>query len=212
LPNARAHDGEFLGHIIDGGFFENSGAATLQETIEEALKHLRALKMNNGQEWKPLVIEILNDAEMGEADLERTTNSLFPERPGTPLEMRSSDNPDFEFANQLISAVEGLYATRTARGVLATKMLSQYALATTTGGTFVQFRLCPNMNPSPPLGWLLTPASRKAMDDLIVGPSQSRDGAYLRCFSELQQHLATVQHLLLEEDARVERAARANAN
>jgi len=191
------------GHIIDGGFFENNGATTLQEIMVATLSYLA----HNYQsyQWKPLVIEIVNDAEEQEADLARSKNELFPKPPDEPLGLTSKPYEEMEFANQLFSAVTGLYATRTARGILASKMLSDAAV-TKSHGEFAQFRLCPHMRPSPPLGWLLTADSRRAMDQLILGIGRSGyqrqyagylDGRamseYRNCFDDVQQSLIAVQ-------------------
>jgi hypothetical protein len=194
------------GHIIDGGFFENNGATTLQEVMVATLSYLDANYQS--YQWKPLVIEIVNDAEEQEADLARSRNELFPKPPDEPLELTSKPYEESEFANQLFSTVTGLYATRTARGILASKMLSDAAV-TKNHGEFAQFRLCPHMRPSPPLGWLLTADSRRAMDQLIVGIGRSRyqrqyagylDGRatseYRNCFDDVQQSLIAVQSYL----------------
>lgn len=196
------------GHIIDGGFFENNGAVTLQEVVVATLGYLDA--RHPDYQWKPLVIEIVNDADEQEADLARSKNMLFPKPLDTPLALTSKPYEETEFANQLFSAVTGLYATRTARGILASKMLSDFAV-TRSRGEFAQFRLCPHMRPSPPLGWLLTEGSRKAMDQLILGIGRSAyqrqyagylDGQsmseYRNCFDDVQQSLIAVQSYLLQ--------------
>jgi hypothetical protein len=199
---------ELRGHIIDGGFFENNGAVTLLEMAKAILQKLNEKSNDKSQEWKPLVIEIINDVEMGEDDLARRTNSPFEGRSNAPLAMRSTATAQSNFANQLVSAAEGLYATRTARGILAAKNLADFTHE--NRGQFVQFRLCSHMKPAPPLGWLLTSESRKAMDHLILGHSRteflikyanstganSNVGKYLKCFAEIQQRLAFVQRIL----------------
>lgn len=193
------------GHIIDGGFFENNGATTLQEVVEATMSYLR-LK-HKLEDWRPLVIEIVNDVEAQEADLTRSKHELFPTPPDEPLELASKPYEQTEIADQLFSAVTGLYATRTARGILASKMLS--VAVKKIDGEFVQFRLCPHMRPSPPLGWLLTEQSRRAMDQLILGLGRSEyqeryadylDGndlaEFKNCFDDVQQALVSVQNLL----------------
>ncbi|WGD48566.1 hypothetical protein QA641_23200 [Bradyrhizobium sp. CB1650] len=194
------------GHIIDGGFFENNGAVTLQEVVVATLSHLKS--KHPDYQWKPLVIEIVNDADEQEVDLARSRNTLFPRPRDEPIQMTSQPYEETEFANQLFSAVTGLYATRTARGILASKMLSEFAVIRSEG-EFAQFRLCPHMRPPPPLGWLLTAGSRKAMDQLILGIGRSayrRQYAgyldsramseYRNCFDDVQQSLVAVQSYL----------------
>jgi hypothetical protein len=196
------------GHIIDGGFFENNGAMTLQEVVVATLSYLES--HYRVYEWKPLVIEIVNDADELETDLARSRNSLFSKPLDRPLEMAAQPYEADELANQLFSSVTGLYATRTARGILASKMLSDFAV-TRSHGEFAQFRLCPHMRPSPPLGWLLTAGSRKAMDQLILGIGRSayqrqyagylngpQMSEYKNCFDDVQQSLVAVQSYLSE--------------
>ena len=190
----------FRGHIIDGGFFENNGALTLQEVAihvrEELIK-----KSGSVSKWTPMIIEILNDTQIDETDLARRAHSLFGTRPELPLPYSLSERTTTTIANELVSPVLGLYNTRAARAVLASKSL---AGAFGSDGVTVQFRLCPHMNPSPPLGWLLTPESTRAMDDLVLGHDRNKFetnyasapadkiGAYLKCFAENQQQLASV--------------------
>jgi hypothetical protein len=210
LVALTSRETRLLVNVIDGGFFENSGAATLEEAMERTLKQLK--KRRQDVKWIPLVIEIINDTGMAETDLERRSNSR-QEGEEVPLEISSDNVPQIGFANQLISGAQGLYATRTARGILASKTLNE-ATIDQLGGRFVQFRLCPRMNPSPPVGWLLTAASLKAMDDLIVGPSQANfqtvdhyfdpvnaRGQYLRCFTEVQRQLSRVLQFLRDDSA-----------
>lgn len=196
------------GHIIDGGFFENNGATTLQEVVDATMTYLKSKRPLD--QWRPLIIEIVNDVEAQGADLDRRKNELFPKRPDEPLEPMSRPYEETEFANQLFSAVTGLYATRTARGILASKMLSDLAVRKNGyDGEFVQFRLCPHMRPSPPLGWLLTAQSRKAMDQLILGVGRSvyqeHYVSYLdakalsefkNCFDDVQQNFVKIKDFL----------------
>ena len=159
-----AKDIELTGSIIDGGFFENNGATTLQEVVDATMKYLKNTKPLTN--WKPLVIEITNDVEIQETELSRRRrDEMFKTSLDVPLPVKPRS--DTEIASQLLSTAMGLYATRTARGILASKMLSDFVVDK-SGGEFVQFRLCPHMRPSPPLGWLLTGQSRNSMDQLIL--------------------------------------------
>jgi hypothetical protein len=207
---------ELRGHIIDGGFFENNGAITVREVIDASLKNK---SLTN---WKPLVIEIINDVSIGEEDLARPAHTLFPQNDNVPLALRSQTIASTPFANELVSAASGLYATRTAHGILASKMLADFAES--KNGKYVQFRLCPHMNPSPPLGWLLTAQSRQAMDELLLGQNrgdfQARYanvlsvgtdlGRYLKCFGEIQQRLSKVIQLLRTPPEQTQNTANQN--
>jgi hypothetical protein len=197
---------DVFGSVIDGGFFENYGATTLQEVVDATLKHLRIEKPLVN--WRPLVIEITNDADIPDADLLRRKNEMFQPPVNVPLMIKPGSEQDTEIANQLLSTALGLYATRTARGILASKMLSDLVVGKSFG-EFVQFRLCPHMRPSPPLGWLLTTQSRNSMDQLILGHGRAEyeqryasvlTGAalleYKSCFDDVQQGLSAVRQLL----------------
>ena len=197
---------ELTGHIIDGGFFENNGATTLQEVVDSTIKFLN--EREKLAQWKPLVIEIVNDVGIQEMDLARRRNEIFERPMDRPLPVSVNPGEQAQIANQLLSTALGLYATRTARGILASKMLADFVVQK-SGGAFVQFRLCPHMRPSPPLGWLLTEQSRTAMDQLILGHgradyesryadvlSSPELSVYKACFDDVQQGIATVRKLL----------------
>jgi Patatin-like phospholipase len=197
---------EMTGSIIDGGFFENNGATTLQEVVSATLKHLNVREPL--VDWRPLVIEITNDVEIDQADLSRHTNEIFKLPVDVPLPIAINPEQGIEIANQLLSTAKGLYATRGARGIFASKVLSDF-IVEEKHGELVQFRLCPHMRPSPPLGWLLTAESRNAMDQLILGHGRAEYqrryaynltggdlAEYKGCFDEIQLGLSAVrQHL-----------------
>lgn len=197
---------ELTGHIIDGGFFENNGATTLQEVVDATMRYLN--ERDKLTQWRPLVIEVVNDAGIQEMDLARRSNEIFGRPLDRPLPVDVNPGQQAQIANQLLSTAFGLYATRTARGILASKMLADFVVQK-SAGEFVQFRLCPHMRPSPPLGWLLTEQSRNSMDQLILGHGraeyQSRYAdflsptelaAYKACFDDVQQGIMTVRQLL----------------
>jgi hypothetical protein len=190
---------ERLGHVLDGGFFENFGDTTSQEALKAALKRLADQPKKS---WKPLVIEIVNDVTLREEELFRFRNAEI-ENGDTlpPLSLTGSGDSTSGFADQLFGPAAGLYATRSARGVLASKNLAD--VVRQNDGELIQLRLCPQMEPSPPLGWLLTSDSRRAMDELVLGHSPARRAVnfghlaeYSRCFQEIQSRIAKIIKLL----------------
>lgn len=188
-----------LGHIIDGGYFENNGAATLQELVLETMRDWPA----DSKPPKPVVIEILNDPEYVEQDY--AVWNEVQEALGITVEDTSPDADKYAptLLAQMVGAAQGLYNTSGGRGVMASKSLIK-TIHDLPGGIFVQFRLCPDMSPSPPLGWLLTERSQGAMDEILLGIGQRRSTsresgstvAYLNCFNANQRSLAQVLALL----------------
>ena len=113
---------EIRGHVIDGGFFENNGAVSIQQLARATLKELS--RQTGDDTWTPIIIEILNDVSTSTGDLERSTGSAFADQ-GTSTS--TIDSGQWSVANQLTSAFNGLYETRNARGVLASKALADFA-------------------------------------------------------------------------------------
>lgn len=193
-----------LGHIIDGGYFENNGAATLEELVTETMRIIDARWPKDLKRPKPVVIEILNNPDYAEQDYAvwneiqddfgiQVANTTPPGNKGAPT-----------LLSQVVGALQGLYNTSGGREVMASKSLIK--TMRNPRGLFIQFRLCPNMAPSPPLGWLLTPQSQQAMDDLLLGVGDRRPNAssgrstatYLNCFNANQRSLARLLSLLSE--------------
>jgi len=114
-------------HIVDGGYFENSGAATATEIVN-------ALK-TTGQPVYAIIIRYRGD---------------HPFKP----EM---------IANEVLSPVRALLATRDARAVIARKQLGD---AVGQQNVF-EFDLEPPKPPQPPLplGWVLSDVTRGLIDD-----------------------------------------------
>lgn len=193
-----------LGHIIDGGYFENNGAATLEELVTETMRIIDNRWPEGKRRPTPVVIEILNNPNYAEQDYAvwneiqddfgiQVANTTPPGDKGVPT-----------LLSQVAGALLGLYNTSGGREVMASKSLIK--TMHNPKGLFIQFRLCPNMAPSPPLGWLLTPQSQQAMDDLLLGVGDRRPSAssgrstatYLNCFNANQRSLARVLSLLNE--------------
>jgi hypothetical protein len=146
LDGRRANTGQ----IIDGGYFENYGA----ETAGEILRRVCA-GSGCAAGARPVVIQISSDPELpATADSRDWQNPLT--EPGT-----------LGHHSQIYSPVQGLQATRAARGVNAMKRLK--VLTEDYGGVFASLRLCALAEPSgagvrPPLGWVLSKAARETIE------------------------------------------------
>lgn len=155
------------GHVIDGGYFENNGALTIEEFVDATMEALKAKMPEDAVLPTPVVIEILNDPAFPAQSL-ATWNEL-PKAFGIEIEgsVAKSDASTPALLAQLAGALQGIYQTSGARGTLASKSLASKIRK--HPGVFVQFRLCPGMKVPPPLGWLLTPQTQSEMDVLLLG-------------------------------------------
>lgn len=101
------------GNIIDGGYFENGAL----ETLYDLARFIR--RSDTSANRKIIIVEILNDDTANAQDLKRhddesDTLAVEPAK----LQWRSP------FLSEIISVVGGLYRTRTARGTMIAKRLS----------------------------------------------------------------------------------------
>ncbi len=136
--------GELVGHVVDGGYFENSGAATAANVIE------RIPPSRPGGEPLPIHLILIKFEEVGAAGC-------------TPVPV-PAPGPT-RFMNELLSPLRALGATRGARGVLAYEEAKLLARVVPHEFILTQNRYGLRM----PLGWLLSERTRNAID-LEVGP------------------------------------------
>jgi hypothetical protein len=186
-PAATVRDGEgrLWGRLVDGGYFENSGAATARELIEQLCQ-----RSGTRQEWHcgkeipgvrvfPVVLLIKND----------------PQAPSVCSEYAVAKNAPTRFLAEVRSPIDALLATRDARGRLAENELAQLLhsgdaeYARSCGdGCLLEFALAHDDETQktdqgtasrrvraryadPPLGWSLSEESRSAMDARLGDPA-----------------------------------------
>ncbi len=134
-----------IGHIVDGGYFENFGAVT---ALEALLAARRAL--GEAGKWAdPFLIQISNDPGLGSDDFEVD---------------RAAGPPEGEanwFENEGLSPPLTLLKTRDARGLLAYKEF----LAAVPATRRAHFKLCKvKGKEEPALGWVLAQQSLEQMN------------------------------------------------
>ncbi|MFO0996092.1 MAG: hypothetical protein U1F33_05355 [Alphaproteobacteria bacterium] len=168
-------------HIVDGGYFENFGAATAQEALRGALKELGR---TGHIKVRPVVVQISSDPALAGTDI--ADDDRVPKAP-TPKKGAS-------WGNEAAGPLRAIFATRTARGILASDELAEYThgLAEGAAPVFVHFRLCAESGaPDPALGWALSKSSEalmarqlrcscgngKALSDLLVALGTAREKA-----------------------------------
>ena len=132
-------DRDLLGHVVDGGYFENSGAQTADDVIDR-------LDRVRGQRRFAIHLILIKFQQI-EAEQCATL-------PAPPV-------PPERFMNEALSPVRTLLDTRDARGTLAFAEVRQlqaveaqyeFLLTQTDDGVVM------------PLGWLLAPRTRDAID------------------------------------------------
>ena len=131
------------GHIIDGGYFENFGAITAAELLDAIPDHVR-------DNVRPIVILISSDPDLTRHDIEANVPAVTSGR---------------TWMNEIFAPLVGLYAARTGRGTLAAQALRRKTTTSDPKGEFLHFRMCEENRIKPGLGWSLSPASEKAIQD-----------------------------------------------
>jgi hypothetical protein len=139
---------KYLGHVIDGGYFENSGGVTASEILQFVIA-----KRNSGVRVRPILITI--DFWNGGSD------SDVPFCPSPGICGPPAPKKLNRFANEVLSPLWGLLNTRGARGVQAVGDLSQTTRM--LGFLLVELRLFPRNVPLP-LGWVLSGPAMNTID------------------------------------------------
>ncbi len=147
---AMVKEGKVRGRVVDGGYFENSGATTTLEI----LKTLPLLAKEDGR-WakvEPIVIHIGNepvDPSAGPATLSgaRDNESIKPHR----------------WLNEVLSPLWAMLNARGARGVYARDALNWHV----GDASFLHFGLC-RLSANIPLGWVLSQSTRDRMEKQLA--------------------------------------------
>jgi hypothetical protein len=147
------------GHVVDGGYFENSGAATAQELVEAISQICRNC---NGQ------IYVLYLRNSPETDPDVSSEWMSPEgeeqEGSKELDLFTDSYPRL---NEVLSPPRALLNTRNARGSLAVVSLSESSQV----ASFFQLGLCERDSKGKraplPLGWQLSETARDSMKDQL---------------------------------------------
>jgi len=188
-------DGKEHGHLVDGGYFENSGLASLREIYD--------LLGRTASDVHPYVLYLCNDPR-----------ACF----GSDRNPGKDDTYRSAAADEVLSPIRALLRTRDARGSLAEANLRAIA-----ADHFLQLNVCERMPPkaqpkkdsteakppeeserlktsrdrvvSPPLGWLLSRLARDWMDaSLSYDPSNTN--ANDDCYAQNARVITTIKEAL----------------
>lgn len=147
---------EIWGHIVDGGYFEDSGAATAAEILFAVMN----VAKDRGIEHKirPIVIMISNNPS--EAPF---ANPWVDQKPDAS-----------KWMNEILSPLRTMLNTREARGRYS-QMAIQKEVELPKNGEYIPVYL-QKMNIPLPLGWMLSPSSREEMDRQLKVEMRKPDG------------------------------------
>lgn len=140
LDQDNAHKDSWI-HVVDGGYFENSGAVTADEILTQVMA------TQNGEKVSPNIIHISNEPVKKEAD-HFHQHVLFGE---------------------VISPLLAIFNVRPARGFQARERL-EHRVNRKTGKHHFHFKLCEsNTRISLPLGWMLSDKAQAEMNAQLDG-------------------------------------------
>ncbi|MGH8692164.1 MAG: hypothetical protein ACREUS_14155 [Burkholderiales bacterium] len=142
-------DGRPHGRVVDGGYFENSGATTTLEILK--LIGQLADEDPRWQRVEPYVIHISNDP----VEAKYGSDSLAS----------APDNPTIapnDFLNEALSPLWTLLNARDARGYYARETLAWHV----GHSHFLHFGLC-RRSTNVPLGWVLSGSTRERMEQQL---------------------------------------------
>ena len=166
------------GHVVDGGYFENSGAATALEVLYEVEA---AIEQGHWPEpVVPIVIEIRNGPTEEKPDTRKETadarkDAADARKDATPVRKDAGDAPqktNRDFLCEILAPINTLVHTREARGALAQEAIEseqqsqQEELQTSHPEITLRNRVLFGLHDSPvplPLGWMLSGDAAKEM-------------------------------------------------
>jgi hypothetical protein len=145
------------GHLVDGGYFENSGASTAANILKECV----AISKRDEQ-LLPVVIVITNDPSIKE-----------------PCTKSPEGCPPNSFLNEIWSPFAALLATRGARASYARSEIKSFVES--HGGLYLEVGLCGNKGPLP-LGWTLSNEAQQCITKQLnayISNSETKIGSTL---------------------------------
>ncbi len=167
---------EDRGWIIDGGYFENFGALSALDLARAALDALEAHGVPDDA-VDLVIIQISSDPAIGRIvdagspprDLARLDEFLACGGEAAPLGYDPTLDAQGRLpGNQLLAPLRGVLSSREAHGITASKELARFVCRRTkepSPATFAHFTMCPPADP--PLGWVLSPGAREAIEDFM---------------------------------------------
>lgn len=149
------------GQVVDGGYFENFGAAT-------ALELARKIEKLSGSRLRSVVVVISNSGEAPKADQDART--LTCTRRGV-LPTVSGEGYGARYGNEVLAPISGLYAIRSAHGLAALHALRRELCDADPDSPDGALRLVhlslpkpdPGLGEAAPMNWVLNERTRAFM-------------------------------------------------
>ncbi len=162
LPKEGSDD-TLAGHVVDGGYFENSGAVTAGEIVG-LIRRVAATRPG----WKLHPYVILIDFKDRSQRCREDPAQCVPDPaekpfPGTPGAAGPRPAPPETWVNEVLSPLRALLNTRNGRGSQAVGDLREMLAARLDQPNIIEFRLIQRRVPLP-LGWVLSERSRIEID------------------------------------------------
>jgi hypothetical protein len=157
-PAGRLPDG---GHIVDGGYFENSAAGTALEIVYAVEGVIQ--KAGWPEPVVPVVIEI--------------RNGPTKENPDSPVDSRPTpDQPKHDFLSEIVAPVNTLLNTRNARASFSQEAIEGEQDSQTNYGLTNKFRFGLHGSSVPlPLGWMLSGGAANEMRRQLRENSENKE-------------------------------------
>src|SRR5581483_2786873 len=153
----NAGSGRAIGHLVDGGYFENSGTATLMEVLNGFTEALREpVIRDRATRVRPVVLVIINDPE---------------QRPDA-----QAAEP-YRFLGEVLSPVRALLHTRDARGSQARAVIHNTVTDPEHHGCYLEVRLRHGAKPLP-LGWMLSESAKEEIDGQLQSLRRDAGGVF----------------------------------
>lgn len=144
-------------HIVDGGYFENSGNSSLNEVLRVLNKYRDKIQ--------PIVIHISNDPILEKIYLEKSISSQ-----GGALKLGSPASSGLKIGKEVLPPVVALLNTRDARGIFATATIAHEVTSNYCNGLFFHFGL----NGKLPLGWSLSSKAEEEIQKQLDAPEMGK--------------------------------------
>ncbi len=146
------------GHILDGGYFDGGGVATVADLWTEVAK----IAAKEGKALRPIFIELSNDSDADDdaVDLRRAGF--------VPGQLMGSANHNF--LPDILGPLDGLYQARGAHGTAAAM---SFALQGAPPAPYVLIHLCKMADQGVPMDWALSKKAKTAADKALGNPTRA---------------------------------------
>jgi len=143
-------------HVVDGGYFEDSGAATASDILR-AIDGVDRDKDHPHPELHRLRPHVIFIRYSEEPPIPFIAEENSPHR--KPSQQQDRSDKFRPFSSELLSPMRAMLGARTARGQFAIEELKKRS-----GGDYTEILLTRDATTPFPLGWLLSAAARNAID------------------------------------------------